>query len=680
MRMRCFKVLWAVGLLACLSAPVLAADRVALVVGNADYVEAAARLRNPVNDATGVAAALRRLGFEVIEGRNLDREGFFDKIVAFDDAARSAEMALFFYAGHGLQVNGRNYLGPVDMKLERRQDLSRRAIELAEVMEVMRSDTNLVILDACRNNPLAEELARSLGLSREVAASRGLAQVESTGEMLIAYATAPDDVAADGTGDHSPYTAALLEHIETPGLSVQELFTEVTGEVKRRTGGKQQPWTNSSLSKVIRLVPVSDSGPTVPPDDTSPADETNETASGRLAAERLAAEREYWRTVKDSQDPADLRAYLEQYREGTYRALAQNRLRDLVERRLAAVDAGNLREYLGRELSPTAVGEHGWTDLHYAAASNLPDVVEALLDAGADIGAGTTLAEDGETGLSDALHQFIVSLGFEVGFWFGPSPGQGITPLHVAAWGNARDAALVLIEHGDVEQKDESECTPLHWAAFGNARNVALELIARGADVNAKSDYGNTPLHWAASSNAREMALELIARGADVNAKDGYSSTPLHYAAIKDALETLLELIAHGADIDAKRNNGGTPLYLATWDGSWKTALALIEHGADVRAATGGGAPLHLAARRNAREVVLALIERGADVLAMDHNGDTPLHLAAGRNAREIASALIERGADVDARNDEGKTPWDVATEESAQGVLSVLRKQSAED
>ena len=100
----------------------------------------------------------------------------------------------------------------------------------------MRSETNVVILDACRNNPLAAELARSLGLSRAVAASRGLARVESTGETLIAYATAPDDVAADGTGRHSPYTAALLEHLEKPGLSVQELFAMVTGSVKRRTG------------------------------------------------------------------------------------------------------------------------------------------------------------------------------------------------------------------------------------------------------------------------------------------------------------------------------------------------------------------------------------------------------------------------------------------------------------
>ena len=152
-------------------------------------------------------------------------------------------------------MDGRNYLSPVDMKLETRQDLRRRAVELAAVLEVMPTETNLVILDACRNNPLAAELAGSLGLSRTAAASRGLARVESVNDMLIAYATAPHEVAADGEGEHSPYTAALLEHLDTPGLSVHDLFTHVTEAVQKRTGGKQLPWTHSSLSKVVRLAP-----------------------------------------------------------------------------------------------------------------------------------------------------------------------------------------------------------------------------------------------------------------------------------------------------------------------------------------------------------------------------------------------------------------------------------------
>ena len=334
MRMRQFFVLpAAVTWLLAFPMPALAAERVALVVGNAAYEQEIAALKNPVNDATAVAAALRRLGFEVIEGRDLDEDTFYDKITAFDDAARSANMALFFYAGHGLQVNGRNYLAPVDLRLETRQDLKRGAIELADILEVMRSETNLVILDACRNNPLARELARSLGLSRAVAASRGLARVESASGTLIAYATEPGAVAADGTGEHSPYTAALLEHLETPGLSVHDLFTQVTASVLQRTGEKQKPWTHSSLSKVVRLVPGEDPGPGVP----GPPGETNDRVSERLTAEQLAAERLFWESVKDSTDAADVQAYLDRYPGGTYEVLARNRLKALRDTTAPAV-------------------------------------------------------------------------------------------------------------------------------------------------------------------------------------------------------------------------------------------------------------------------------------------------------------------------------------------------------
>ena len=313
-------------LLIALSVPALAAERVALVVGNAAYEQEIAVLKNPVNDATAVAAALRRLGFEVIEGVDLDEDDFYDKIGAFEDAMGSANVALFFYAGHGLQVEGRNYLAPVDLKLERKQDLRRHAIELDAVLEVMRSETNLVILDACRNNPLAAELARSLGLSRAAVASRGLARVDSASGTLIAYATEPGSVAADGTGDHSPYTAALLEHLETPSLSVQDLFTEVTASVLKRTGERQKPWTHSSLSKIVRLVPGGESETTAAVPLTAQA---SEPASTRLTAEQLAAERVFWVSVKDSTNPADIQAYLDRYPGGTYEVLARNRLQAL---------------------------------------------------------------------------------------------------------------------------------------------------------------------------------------------------------------------------------------------------------------------------------------------------------------------------------------------------------------
>ena len=290
--------------------PGWAAERVALVIGNAAYEQEAAALKNPVNDAKAVAAALRRLGFAVIPGTDLDEDAFYRKITEFEEAARSAEVALFFYAGHGLQVEGRNYLAPVDLRLRTKQDLRRHAIELGAALEVMRSETNVVILDACRNNPLAGELARSLGLSRAAVARRGLARVQGASGTLIAYATEPGSVAADGTGDHSPYTQALLAHMETPGLSVNDLFTRVTASVLENTDGRQKPWTHASLAKVVRFV--------------SP------TREARSPTPEVGCDREidleFWRSVRDSTHAADYDTYLSACPHGQFAALARNRL------------------------------------------------------------------------------------------------------------------------------------------------------------------------------------------------------------------------------------------------------------------------------------------------------------------------------------------------------------------
>ena len=230
-----------------LAGPALAGERqrVALVVGNAAYEHAPA-LRNPGNDAGGIAAALGALDYEVIQALDVDRNGFFDKLDEFTEASRGADVALFFYAGHGLQADGKNYLVPVDAKLEKKLHLRREAIDLDTILGEMQSPTNLVFLDACRNNPLAENLARSMGASRSVGATRGLARVDEGNGTLIAYATAPDTVAEDGQGVHSPFTEALLEHIATPGLSIFDLVNEVAMTVRARTSGRQEPWSHYS--------------------------------------------------------------------------------------------------------------------------------------------------------------------------------------------------------------------------------------------------------------------------------------------------------------------------------------------------------------------------------------------------------------------------------------------------
>ena len=225
-----------------------AAERVALIIGNAAY-EHTVPLRNPKNDAADVAQALGALGFHVIEGLDLDEAAFEGKIREFARAAAGAEAALFFYAGHGLQVDGENYLVPVDAELAEEVDLRWDAIPLEKVTVEMRSAVNLVFLDACRDNPLALNLARSMGASRSTAVGRGLGRVESVSGTLIAYATQPGNVADDGEGRNSPFTEALLANLAASGLSVNDLMTSVTDAVATRTNGRQQPWTHSSLRK-----------------------------------------------------------------------------------------------------------------------------------------------------------------------------------------------------------------------------------------------------------------------------------------------------------------------------------------------------------------------------------------------------------------------------------------------
>ena len=244
--------------------PAPAAERVALVIGNAAY-EHTTPLRNPENDARDMARALDGLGFEVIEGLNLDKAGFEARLREFSRAAGSAEVSLFFYAGHGLQVDGENYLVPVDASLKQELDLSFEAFELSLFMSQMRSRTNLVILDACRDNPLAQTLARSMGsmgLSRSVGSKRGLAQVEAAGGTFIAYATRPGAVADDGDGENSPFTSAILDNIASPALSVDDMFAKVTSAVKKSTNNEQQPWRENSLDHIFQFNPSAPS--TVP--------------------------------------------------------------------------------------------------------------------------------------------------------------------------------------------------------------------------------------------------------------------------------------------------------------------------------------------------------------------------------------------------------------------------------
>ncbi|MCP4621787.1 MAG: tetratricopeptide repeat protein [Bradyrhizobium sp.] len=224
--------------------------RVALVIGNAAYSNVPS-LTNPVNDAREMSSALRELGFKVIEGYNLTSTTMRNKIAEFGAALSGAGVSLFYYAGHGMQVSGRNYLVPVDARVERPSALGTEAIEVNTVIADMEAEKriNLVFLDACRDNPLSRNLARSMGGgSRSAAVGQGLAQVNAGIGTLITFATSPDTIALDGSGRNSPFTQAMLKYIRTPGLEIRSMLTRVRADVIRATNEQQVPWDHSSLT------------------------------------------------------------------------------------------------------------------------------------------------------------------------------------------------------------------------------------------------------------------------------------------------------------------------------------------------------------------------------------------------------------------------------------------------
>ena len=249
-----------------------AEKRVALVIGNGAY-KAPLELVNPPEDARAVAQSLSRLGFEVIQGYDLKGTEMTAKLKDFARAVQGADAALFFYAGHGMQVAGENYLIPVDAVLKSEADLDFDAVKLDTVMRQLlrEAKVKIVILDACRDNPLAAQLSRSMGAarSRSLNPSAGMAPVDAQNASgtLIAFATAPGTVASDGSSGHSPFTAALLSHLETPNLDIDAMMKRVRGEVSKTTGEHQQPWTNSSLTSEFFMK----SGPAATPEAAAAA-------------------------------------------------------------------------------------------------------------------------------------------------------------------------------------------------------------------------------------------------------------------------------------------------------------------------------------------------------------------------------------------------------------------------
>jgi Caspase domain len=284
-----------------MASPTLAQDkRIALVIGNSAY-KYTPRLQNPKNDASDVAAKLKALGFVVVEGQDLDKAAADRTLRDFAEKLAGADVGLFFYAGHGLQVGGQNYIVPVDAKLTSASAIDFEMVRLDLVLRTMERETstNIIIVDACRDNPLARNLARALG-TRSTHIGRGLASVESGEGSLISFSTQPGNVALDGEGRNSPFASALLKHMAIAGDDLSTILINVRNDVMRETARRQVPWEHSAMTAKFYFKP-----PAPPKPSGDPLELT------------------FWMSVKDSSNPAVLGTYLERFPDGEFAPIAR---------------------------------------------------------------------------------------------------------------------------------------------------------------------------------------------------------------------------------------------------------------------------------------------------------------------------------------------------------------------
>lgn len=316
--------------------------RVALVIGNGAYAHASA-LPNPVNDAVAMKDTLERIGFDlVIMETDLDRMRFQRTLQRFTREVQTADMALVFYAGHGIEMGGQNFLIPTDAELASDVDVAFEAVPLDLVLRSVESAKRLrvVLLDACRNNPFATRMVRSAGSTRSV--GRGLARIEPPGDMLVAYAAKDGQVAEDGFGANSPFTNALLEHMESPGLEIQFLFRKVRDSVLQATGYRQEPHVYGSLG--------GDPFYFIPP--------VERPASGSDGT-RVALELAFWNAIESSTTVAPFAEYLRQFPEGVFAGLARIKIETMQaadEGRVAGAEVAALVEEPADRQPPAAPG------------------------------------------------------------------------------------------------------------------------------------------------------------------------------------------------------------------------------------------------------------------------------------------------------------------------------------
>lgn len=441
-----------VALLLLLASTVLAGAerRIALVVGNSAY-QVAPVLRNPGKDAAAMVAKLGALGFEVFEAIDADKVTLGTRLKEFGRATQNADVALFFYAGHGIQVDGQNYLVPTDAHVQFEEEIPLELLSLNTVLRQMErgSKTNIVFLDACRDNPFADELSRSVSTRGAVSLGKGLGEVRTVPGTYIAFATDPNRVAADGSGDNSPFTEALLRHIDSPGTSIQDMMIRVRRDVSNVTNGQQTPWDSSSLLEPFAFVPASSA-----PVASAPA----------AAPAAPSAARQDFDLAMGMGSCGAIDAFLEAHPDaGMLTSLARARRAELCPAEADTKETGQLAMAMRGTVKHAGVCADGPDDVTYCATSVLPAI-------GANrYGPENLFDERGETA------------------WVENDPGDGIGQTITLDFGRDRRLAGFEISNGyDKDQKtwrNNSRVSSFELA-MSDGRTVAADLPdSRGANV-----------------------------------------------------------------------------------------------------------------------------------------------------------------------------------------------------
>jgi hypothetical protein len=304
-------------------------DRVALIIGN-DAYEHLPPLVNAANDAKALDERLRGLGFETHLLINAGKRALGRAVLEFGSQVTPGGVGLVFYAGHGIEAEGENYLVPVDARLEDDLDLQISAIPLGQVLQTLkdaRARLNVLILDACRDNPLPK---------RGRSAARGLARVSPPSGTFVAYAAAPNQIAQDGEpGGNGVFTGELLKVIDQPGLKIEEVFKQVAAGVYRRTGGRQEPYTQASLKGDFYFKEA-----TIAAAPTAPVPATPAPPTAAPAFDPRTIELAFWESIKDSDRAADFEAYLKRYQQGIFADLARLRVEALKGPQIASLPPG----------------------------------------------------------------------------------------------------------------------------------------------------------------------------------------------------------------------------------------------------------------------------------------------------------------------------------------------------